>query len=77
MAKIRITFEDNEDGTVHINMESDEILSLESDKLPKSLEGFTQAQQAAVMALDYIFNMIDGVERVDDDTRPEEAKTLH
>ncbi len=77
MARISITFEDNPDGTIHINMDSDEVLHIEPGEEPKNLERFTHAQQAAVMAIDYIFTMIDGIEKIERKDLHERTETLH
>ena len=62
MAKVTITFQDSEDGTIHINIDSDEALPLENGKFPEDISGLTDAQQAAVMAMEYILDMVEDIE---------------
>lgn len=76
MAKVRITFEDNKDGSICINMESDNPMLLENENLPINLENITNAQHAAVLVMEYIVNMVEGMER-GENVSLHEPTTLH
>ena len=76
MAKVRITFEDNKDGSICINMESDHPMLLENENLPMNLENITNAQHAAVLVMEYIVNMVEGMER-GENIELQEPTTFH
>lgn len=76
MPRVIITFQDNEDGTVSINVESDESLPMEKGKFPEDLRSLTNAQRAAVLAMEYIFEIVEGVDTPEETDAPEHY-TVH
>ena len=42
MAKVRIIFEDKDDGTIHINIDSDEPLPIENEGFPEDISELTR-----------------------------------